>query len=404
MRAAAILGQIGLVKLYTHYLMPEQLGKYYFYQTVSYSLNALLFVPIDFFQQSEVFRLGRKGCSLAGLFVFNAKILLIVGGLFAVCAVGCGFFEIALLSALCVTMFLAVTLYASTAMKNFLNNQEDQLFVVSMLVAEIPVKLLVFWGIVKIGQAGPLSPLIATVLSYVIVGVPVMLRARYYLGRFQGKAERVDLHEVLHFSAPISLSAVLNWFQLQGYRLVLVPLGFSETVGLFATTSAIGNSGMNGAATIYQQIYLPKVYQTAGAYLGKYLRGLMIVTAFVLCVGIGLRSELVRLLTNERFAAYGWLIAYGVLIEAGNFIIAALVVKLTLDKCTREQIKANVVATVVVPVMFLALYQFHHLNAYTIGIPLVAAQAVVVAFLIYQSEINPWKSQRQPEEATLSPL
>jgi hypothetical protein len=384
--------------------MPEQLGKYYFYQTVSYSLNALLFVPIDFFQQSEVFRLGRKGCSLGGLLAFNAKILLIVGTLFAVCAVGCGFLETALLSALCVTMFLAVTLYASTAMKNFLNNQEDQLFVVSMLVAEIPVKLLVFWGIVKIGQAGPLSPLIATVLSYVIVGVPVMLRARYYLGRFQGEAELVDLHEVLHFSAPISLASVLNWIQLQGYRLVLVPLGFAETVGLFATTSTIGNSGMNGAATIYQQIYLPKVYQTAGAYLGKYLRGLTIVTAFVLCVGIGLRSELVRLLTNERFVAYGWLIAYGVLIEAGNFIITALVVKLTLDKCTREQIKANVVATVVVPIIFLALFLLHHLNVYTIGIPLVAAQTVVVVFLIYQSEINPWKSQRKPEEATISLL
>jgi predicted aconitase with swiveling domain len=402
LRILAIFGQTALLKLYTHYLKPDQLGKYFFYLTVSVSLNALLFVPIDYFQQAEVFRLERKGKSLAGLLKLNAKLLLTVGVIFAVILTACCFLKISFLGALCVIAALPVTLYASTAAKNFLNNRHDQMLVVGMFVAEIPVKFLVFEIMVRTGQVGPLTPLVATIASYVVVAAAVLPRLRSHISRFKGEEQPVNLWNTIRFSAPISFASIMNWLQLQGYRLVLVPLGYSEAVGLYATTAMIGNSGMNGAGTVYSQIYLPRIYQTEGKYLGTYVRQLLLLTAFVFCVSITLRSLIVRLVTNGRFLAYGALIGYGVLIEAGNFVIGALVIKLTIDHNTKAQIKANVAATITVPTLFFILYLVHRLTVFTIGIPLVAAQIVVVAILTYQSEIRLWKSHKASQEATPS--
>jgi len=380
-------------------LLPAQLGQYYFYLTVSYSLNALLFVPVDYFQQAQVFELGREGRSLHGLFHLNLKLLGAIGILFLVSTAVTAFFSLSVMQALCATVLLSALLYVSTAAKNFLNNQDDQLLVVIMLVIEIPLRIVIFFGLVKLGLAGPLSPLIATAGSYLLVTGAVVPRIRSFVARFTGEPRRVRMETVLKFSAPISGAAVLNWLQLQGYRLALVPLGYAETVGLFATTSQIGNAGMNGAATVYQQIYMPRIYQTTGKYLGSYLKGLMLVIAIVVVVGLGLRNQIVGLITNGRFTAYAWVLGYGIFVEAGNFIIAALVVKLTIDNNTKAQVKANILAAITVPLLYLGLYFMHGLSVFTIGIPLVVAQAVVVSMLILQSEINPWKQQRSPEEA-----
>src|ERR1700729_1736171 len=82
MRILGIAGQVGLVKLYTRYLLPAQLGQYFFFQTASYFLNALIFVPIDYFQQAEVFKLKKNGHSLAGLLAMNRKMLSAIGVFF----------------------------------------------------------------------------------------------------------------------------------------------------------------------------------------------------------------------------------------------------------------------------------------------------------------------------------
>jgi O-antigen/teichoic acid export membrane protein len=399
LRVLSIAGQIGLVKLYTRYLLPAQLGQYYFFLTVSYSLNALLFVPVDYFQQAQVFELGREGRSLHGLFQLNAKLFGAIGILFLLSSAVTAFFSLSLMQALSATVLLSALLYVSTAAKNFLNNQDYQLLVVIMLVIEIPIRIMIFFALVKLKVAGPLSPLIATAGSYLLVTAAVVPTMRSLVARFKGEPQRVEMSTVLKFSAPISGSAVLNWLQLQGYRLVLVPMGYAEAVGLFATTSQIGNAGMNGAATVYQQIYMPRIYQTAGKYLRSYLKGLLLVIAIVATVGLGLRNQIVGLITNGRFTAYAWVLGYGIFVEAGNFVIAALVVKLTIDNNTRAQVKANILAAVTVPLLYLGLYFIHGLSVYTIGVPLVVAQAVVVSWLILQSEINPWKNQRSPEEA-----
>jgi hypothetical protein len=402
-RAVAIIGQVGVVKLYTHFLLPAQLGRYFFFLTISYFLNALVFVPIDYFQQAEVFRLRESGNALGGLLRLNAKLLAVIGLLGLVVSVAIAFIDRELFGVFCLTMIYSIVLYASTAAKNFLNNQDDQVFVVVMLIVEIPIRIITFLVIVNVGFVGPLSLLVATAAAPLMVGLAALPRMRSRLRLFKGSERCVSLSAVLRFGAPISCSALLNWLQLQGYRLVLLPLGYAEAVGYFATASAIGSTGMAGASTVYQQIYLPRIYQTAGAYLRTYLKGAVGVICIVLTVGIILRVPIVRLVTNGRFVGFAWLIGYGILIEAGNFVIGALVVQLSIDNNTVAQVKANIYGAVSVLILFLALRLADHLTVFTIGVPLVAAQLIVIAFLVFRSEINPWnKSIRRMEAPSLS--
>ena len=391
MRAVAIIGQVGVVKLYTHYLLPAQLGKYFFFLTISYSLNALVFVPIDYFQQAEVFRLKEDGNSLGGLLALNKKLILAIGLIFFLSVLVIAAIHGALLSAFCTTAAYSIVLYLSTAVKTFLNNQDEQIFVVTMLIAEIPLRILTFAGLVNFGFVGPLSPIIGTGAALLIVGVFALGRMRAHLTRFPGPEKRVALRAILRFGVPISCGAVLNWLELQGYRLVLVPLGYTEAVGFFATTSSIGSAGMNGAATVYQQVYLPRIYQTAGRYLRTYLKGAAAVICIVLTTGLLLRVPIIRLLTNASFVPFASLIGYGILIEAGNFIIGVLVVQLCIDNNTMSQVRANVFAVLSVPLLFWVLRLANNLTAFTIGVPLVVAQLIVIVCLIFQSEFTLWK-------------
>lgn len=391
LRILAIVGQVILVKLFTHYLSPAQLGNYYFFLTLSYSLNALLFVPVDYFQQAEVFRLHSSGRSLQSILRLNCHMLLwVTAASLCTCAVA-AIVRPTLLEATTAAITLSASLYFSTAIKNFLNNRDDQLLVVAMLVAEVPVRIAVFLALLKMGLLNALTPLWATTASFVIVASPALLRVRKHWLTFSGPHEELHWGKILRFGSPISFASILNWLQLQGYRLVLVPMGYVEAVGLFAATSAIGTRGMNAAATVYQQIYLPKIYQSRGYYLKTYLRGLGFVILLVSLVGALFRIQLTALLTNHQFVPYAWAILYGVLVEAGNFVIAGLVVRLTLDDNTMAQVKANVIAVLFVPIAFALLFAFHLLTPVTIGIPLLIAQVIVIVGIMLHSETRSWK-------------
>jgi O-antigen/teichoic acid export membrane protein len=397
MRILGIIGQVALVKLYTRYLLPAQLGQYFFFQAASYFLNALIFVPVDYFQQAEVFKLKKAGHSLSGLLTMNRRMLGAISAFsMLVCAVLL-FARASILRAFCATVILAAALYISTAVKNFLNNQDDQIVAVIMVVAEVVLRLLFFFGIEKIGLMGPLAPLVAMAAGFLVVALIASPRVRIHIMRFPGSAKNVAFKTVFKFASPISLSAILNWLQLQAYSLVMIPLGFAEALGLFGTVYNIGNNGMNGATAVYQQIYQPRIYQTHGAYLWKYIRGAILTTLFVLAVGLGLRLQIVKLVTNGRFINYAWIIGFGILVEAGNLIISGLVVKLTIDGYTFAQIKANVIAVASVPACFALLYFTHRLNAFTIGVPLVLAQVIVICILVVQAESRRKQSLRSIE-------
>ena len=384
-RVLAIVGQIWFIKLYAHYLTPSQLGHYFLWATISYFLNALIFVPFDFYQQAAIFKQNATGSTLNNLIKLNINMISII-------TIVCVFIGIIifvtdkdLLFIFCIISISAMVLYASSALKSFLNNQGEQIFVVMILLIEILLKIGIFMGFVRLGYNKPESIMISASMAMLVIVLLAYPRVKKYRIPAHGVEKPINFREILKFCWPTSCSAILNWLQLQGYRLVMVPLGYAETVGVFATVSGVGSAGMGAASTVYQQVYQPRIYQSGGRYIRTYIKSAGGVIVLVLAVGLILRKEIVELATSIKFVEFAWVIGYGIIIEAGNLLIGALTVQLSLRGEMAEQVKAYIFGVVAIPIFFAILVMADELNIFTLGIPLVLSQAITVSILLFKS-------------------
>jgi O-antigen/teichoic acid export membrane protein len=209
------------------------------------------------------------------------------------------------------------------------------------------------------------------------------LKAKNY-GLFTCTEEQVvQSKEVFHFSYPISVGAVANWIQLQGYRLILVPLGYAEIVGIFATVTSIGSAGMAAAATIFSQAFTPNIYKTSGAYTIAYLRNAALLIGAVLLSAIVLGELIITLVTSPIFKPYWSVMLFGVLTDASNLIIGALAIHITLTGNTKRMMNSSFIGGAALLAGFSALFFTKYINVYTIGAMLVFSQFVVVAYMLY---------------------
>ena len=386
LRAIAICGQIAFIKVYTHYLSAAQLGHYYFYFTASYFLNALIFVPVDFFQQAEVFKLQKRKLSLHNLIHLNKLLLPIVALISLIVGIILIYFKLVDITVYFSIVLTSLCTFIATSTKNFINNQGGQVLVVSTMILEFVTKTVSFLiFIIFFGFKRPETVLCATIISLLIGLIPLYPRARSIMATFGDQKEIINKQRLLNFCWPLSFGAILNWLQLQGYRLILVPLGYAEMVGIFATVSSVGSTGMNAAATIYQQIYLPRIYQSHGEYTRKYLKYAMFVIVIIFLIGMLFKNLIISLITSKIFLQYSSVIGLGILIESGNFIIGAISVHMSINEQMVDQIKATFYGVLFVPIIFLILVYSKMLNTYTIGFPLFISQIIICVYLFKRS-------------------
>ena len=187
---------------------------------------------------------------------------------------------------------------------------------------------------------------------------------------------------VFRAAAPVAGSAVCNVVQLQSYR-VLYPLeGLSATSGIYAVVSNLGAAAMAAAGSIFSQIYLPKIYNSRGAYTGRYIRLAMALSLLVLIAGLLFSGSLVRLLTKEEYLPYALAIGFGVISEAGNLIIGAVTVHLMLHNAARKLLLANVVSAAFSLSGFFLVMHLRPTDPLAIGIPLACSQLLIAGILI----------------------
>jgi O-antigen/teichoic acid export membrane protein len=380
-RIVVIGAQLGYVKLYSNHLDNHELGLYFFLFTLSYSLNAFLFVPLDYYQQSKIYNYLRSDISLKSLFTFNRKCLTWVALLtLGVAAVLLPFRVDFAIDALLAGM-LAVTVYVGTALKGLMNNLEHRRFTALIMAAEALLKVLVFYLFIRVLPARGTTLMGSMILALLLTLVPLVWATRRLPAVRGGRLQSVDPREVLTFAYPISIGAVINWIQSQGYRMVMVPLGFADLVGVFATVSGIGAAGMAAASAVFAQIYVPRIYKTSGEYTGTYVRNAVLVIGGVLLFSATFAERIVSLLTREEFRPFATLILFGILFEAGNFIIGALSVDLTIRNATKTALWASILGLLATGAVFAVIFAFKQVSVYTIGLPTVLSQLVVVVYL-----------------------
>lgn len=384
-RAAVIVGQLAYVKIYSNYLSAYELGIYFFLITVSYSLNALIFIPVDYYQQSKLYDHLNNGISLRPLLFFNVKLLY----RFGIAAI-IGFAFVIFVRPSEVIYFVlivatALSLYTSQALRGVLNNLEHKRIAAISLIFEALLKIVLLLFLLQFMSPNAMTLIAAWIIALLLVagflGHQLMKTGVLSIG---GKtAVQIPPAEVFRFAYPISISAVFNWIQIQGYRLILVPLGFAEMVGIYATIENIGRAGMGALSSVFGQMFVPNIYKSSGGYTGTYLRNAFFLIAFVFIFSLFFSDRIVSLVTNEKFAKYSWILLLGIIVEAGNFISGALAIHITLKTSTKKMLVASIIGAASMVAVLAGIYYADMITVQSLGLPIVISQILVVAYMYF---------------------
>lgn len=380
-RFLTIFIQLLFIKYITNLISVDELGVYYFLLTVSYSLNAILLVPLDYFQQANLYKYIQDGISIKSYFYLNKKIagiillVLIIGG------IGIGIVKVTYCLNFILIISLAVGTYMALFLRGIVNNLEHRRRAAYNLLLESVARIAILYVFVSVFTPTPFIILSAILIASVLAIILLFLFI-YKLPQYKnGKIVNINMREVWHFSFPISIGAVVNWIQLQGYRLVLVPMGFSEVVGYYATVANIGSSGMNVCSTIYNQLFLPELYKTKGYFLKKYICYALGIIAFVFLVSLCFKDLIVRLLTNSMYAEYSYLLFFGIVVEAGNFITGGFITYLGIWNSTKFSLKVSLCTLFSFVLFFVLMLIAGKITPLTIGMPIVISQLLAMIYL-----------------------
>lgn len=385
-RLAVIALQLVNIKLYVSYLNPEQLGVYFFLLTLSYAANAILFVPFDYFQQANLTKTIEVTGGVRPLLLLNARLtkayMLFAMLLCVVCyVIEADYFYYSVCAVL-----MAWALYAVQGLRNMLNNCGYSHVVSVSVVLEALLRVILFFAFAEYFQASALTLMLAWIISLGIAALHLAVKS-FRLGLFNSKGLiQFQMKKVFEFSYPISVLAVCNWLQLQGYRLALVPLGYVEAVGIFATLSGIGGASVGAVNQIYSQQFTPGLYKTSGRSLHRYLAGAM---ALLIAVGLLLLifgAYVDEVLSNVQIGAHWHLMLFGVFTDGSNVLTSALVVYATLTANSKVIFRASIIGLGTTLLGFVALLVTQTLNMNTIGIPLLLSQWIALFYMYVKRE------------------
>lgn len=383
-RIIVVICQLLCIKLYTTSVTPSELGYYFFLISLSYSINSLIFIPLDYFQQANIRKNNKTPSNLKSLMILNKKICAIYLAAAVMLILISTFIFNSHTNKLIIILALAYILYVTQCLRNTLNNLQHQKEMSLSFIIESTSKIIIFSMFISYVKPTAETILYTWILSLVLTTF-YLYRSAKKIGLFikwdAQPAENVAIKDVAIFAYPLALSAFFNWIQLQGYRIILVPLGYSEAVGIFGTISAIGSSAVGAISLIYTQQFSPKIYHTKGKYTLTYIKG-AIVAIFCVAVTLALTGKFITtLLTTNTLVEHWELILYGVFIDGITMLIGAFSIHCTLQNQTKLIILPTLAGVISGVSLFTIFYLLDFITTHTIGIPLIITQFLIFMYL-----------------------
>lgn len=388
-RFIAIIGQICYVKQYTHYLSNHSLGYYFFLMTISGALNSLIFVPLDYYQQSKLHSFRENNISLTCFVRFNMHIIKWILFIAGLSATVCYIIHLYNCTYVIITCALfAIFTYIANTLRNLLNNLDYKKLVAVLFALETLLKIVLFAIFVTITKASPLILMASNAIALFIVISIIVYWCKRLNVFHEGDSYQIKSIDVWQFGYPISVSAIANYFQTQGYRLLLVPLGYAPLVGIYVAVSNIGVTGMNAAGVIFGQLYNPMLYSSKGAYTRNYLKNASVLVFTIALFSVVAGYPLIEIVTRHDLSKYNYLVVLGVIVEAGNLFLGCLAIHMSIHQKTKGIMYSGAIALcIVAAVVGIALWT-NRLNVYTIGISLALSQIVQVMFALFYCKAN----------------
>lgn len=380
LRVVAIAIGLVYVKIYTNRLTAADLGIFFYLGTLSYLLNALLFVPFDFYIQTYCARAGedlpvRTLLRLTGgVLAAGLALVSVIGGILILAN------QLTLPDAVSLYV-IAALLFACISLRNLLNNRGHRRVVAAALVFEAAGRVGAFFVLALFFAPSGRTLFVSAggALSLELLALIV------YAGRnlsWRGDAGQGRVQSIVAATAPVSVSAACNLVQLQSYRTLYPWAGTPVPAATFAVVANVGSAGMAAVGQIFAQVLLPRIYQTNGAYVWTYIRLAALLTAAVSIFAWFAAPILVALITSPTYGAYAGLMVFGVLMEGANVIVAAITAGAMLADDTRRLMLWNIAGAVTGAAGYAVALTVAPANPAAIGIALLLSQVVVLGGLI----------------------
>jgi len=375
LRLLSVAAGLAYIKSYTGALNLDEVGAFFYLSTLSYALNALIFVPVDFYMQARLASLEvLPGPALRRLVGWTLGL-----GLLACAVLGAPLIWLGKLQAadLPTLYSVAALLYLCSSLRNLLNNRDDKVFVSSMLMLESVARLGAFVAGVALFGASARTLMISSALALAVELICIVSRMQGKLQFGNDLARLDDGATIVHIAAPISGAALCNAVQLQTFRVAYPLAALGATSGLYGVVANIGAQAMSVCGAIYSQIEVPRLYQTQGASIRRYVIFAALLAMGVLSFTMIFAPILVRLLTKDQYLPYAYAIGFGVVTEACNLIIGAYTVVLSIKQRTQLLLKLNLVAAALSVVGCIAAINFRPEDPFAIGWTLAGSQLLM---------------------------
>jgi hypothetical protein len=359
------------------------LGTFYFLSTISYIINAVILVPLDLAQQPRALDLWIKdGTALPSLIL---QLKLLMSGI-GVALIGEGLLWILSprnVGLSLVLMFMAFTSYVLASWRTFFNNIQWNGLVIANYILEPAFRYLSLLFLLKIHWVSPKSVILGASLSY--LSVILLFIATLLLKRGLSSSSNVgfQVKNLMRQASALSTVVIANLVQVQGYRLILVPLGFASDVGRFGLVSQLGMTATGSAGAIYGLIKHPEVYRDPVRRTRPFVQWALLLILALSVGAITVGPYLLNLVTSGKYTYLFPILVIGVILEGGNIIGGALSIGPTKRGAIREIIAASVTGLFAFFTILAVLIVADWITVWTIGIPLLIAQMVTCGVLYY---------------------
>ena len=345
LRVLSVLVGLAYVKYYTNALTVEQVGEFLYLGTLSYVLNALVFVPVDSYMQARLSALDTL--PIRALRRLGMTTLLVALALCVLLSTPFVAMDLLALEDVPLLFGLASLLYLCSSVRNLLNIRGQATFAASMILLESVARLLAFVVAIIIMGATARTLLASSIAALVAELAFLLWQAGRSLPLSKQTGQLDSLAHVLRTTTALSGGAVSNTVQLQAYRILFPVSGHSHTSATLGVTANIGAVAMSACAQVFSQLFLPRLYQTRGASINEYVIWSGILATGLLAVSLPMSEFLVRYLTSPEYVAYAPIVGVGVVIEACNMLVGAYSVYLTLHHRTIILFYAQMLAAIV---------------------------------------------------------
>jgi hypothetical protein len=379
LRVLSVVAGLAYVKTYTGALTLDEVGAFFYLSTLSYALNALVFLPIDSYMQARVAALD----TLPGPAILRLILATLAAGLGACVVVSAPFVVLHKLQLADLPWLYAVAalLYLCTSLRNLLNIRGGSVFVSVMLLMESIGRLLAFVLMAAVLGRSARTLMVSSALALALEFALILWRCRARL-RFGPEPARLDPPAAIaRTAASLAGGAASNTIQLQAYRVAFPLAGLGATSGAYGIVANVGAAAMSACASIYQQIEAPRLYQSQGRTIGQFVRLAVLLSLGVLAVALGFSSFLIGHLTQPQYLPYALAIGFGVVVEACNLVIGGYGVYMTIHRRTAPLFHLHLLGAVVAVAGCLATLRWSPQSPMLIGAALAGSQLLITPLM-----------------------